>query len=111
MPTLTPDGAVDQMGTFQRKHSSSMSAEALRQRQNAQLIEAYKQGPVIKVGVYSDFMETNCFRSEKKPIAPFRCSKSQPQLRHQEAVRQRVSIQGNRAMSALKVGGCKFLGN
>lgn len=48
MPSLTPSGAVDQMTTFQRKPSSS-SAETLRQQQNAQLLETYRQGPIIKV--------------------------------------------------------------
>jgi hypothetical protein len=46
MPSITPSGAIDQMTTFQRKASS---AEALRQQQNAQLLETYKQGPIIKV--------------------------------------------------------------
>lgn len=55
MPSLTPEGAVDQMGTFQRKHSSSLSAKELRLKQNAQLLEAYKQGPIIKVSFWVMF--------------------------------------------------------
>lgn len=51
MPSLTPSGAFDQMAAFQRKPSSTTSAEALRQQQNAQLLETYKQGPIMKVGI------------------------------------------------------------
>lgn len=49
MPTITPSGAIDQMGIFQRKPS-----EALRLQQNAQLLETYKQGPITKIREKTD---------------------------------------------------------
>ena len=48
----TPTGARDEMAAFSRKSSASTGADAAaeRQRQNAEIIELYKQGPIMKVG-------------------------------------------------------------
>ncbi|KAI6230951.1 Growth-Arrest-Specific protein 2 Domain containing protein [Aphelenchoides besseyi] len=48
MPGITPAGAVDQMGTFSRK-TSAANSDSLRQQQTAELLETYKQGPIMKI--------------------------------------------------------------